>query len=71
MLQLVNSHPMDVHDERYRCDVCGRFISMDDFHSGTAVRHIVTVDAYYSQEGYETLCKHHAGLHHTMATEDV
>lgn len=42
-----------------RCDVCGRFISMEDFGDG-AVRYCVTPDTEFSRETWETLCKKHA-----------
>ena len=43
-----------------RCDVCGRFISFDDFCEGGATRTLVNPDAYGCEEIWETLCKKHA-----------
>ncbi len=42
-----------------RCDVCGRFIALDDFGNG-AVRVLVTPESDRSHETYDTLCKQHA-----------
>lgn len=41
-----------------RCDVCGKFIAMDDFDKG-AVRYMVNPDAYGCEETWETLCVKH------------
>jgi hypothetical protein len=43
-----------------RCDCCGRFISMKDFETNAATRHMITPDSHFSRETYETLCKKHA-----------
>jgi hypothetical protein len=43
-----------------RCDVCGRFIAVEDFDRG-AIRHLVYPDSYSTHETYETLCPNHAG----------
>ncbi len=42
-----------------RCDVCGRFISYQDFDSGLAVRHMKTPDSHFTAETWETLCRDH------------
>lgn len=42
-----------------RCDVCGRFIPMQDFVDKVATRWLVTPDSLYSSEEYETLCRDH------------
>lgn len=42
-----------------RCDVCGRFISMEDFDEGYAVRRLVYPDSHLTCEEYETLCAKH------------
>ena len=41
-----------------RCDVCGRFIPLDDF-PDKATRRLVTPDSDRSSEEWETLCKEH------------
>lgn len=41
-----------------RCDVCGKFIAMNDFGRG-AVRFMVTPDSDRSRETWETLCLKH------------
>lgn len=46
-------------NDRIRCDVCGRFVSLDDLTSGAAIRSLVAMDSYYSTEDYETLCRDH------------
>lgn len=46
-----------------RCDVCGRFIALSDFHRKRATRQLVTPDSDYSAEEYETLCKTHSSAH--------
>jgi CRISPR/Cas system-associated protein Cas10 (large subunit of type III CRISPR-Cas system) len=42
-----------------RCDVCGRFVALEDFESGRATRRLETPDSDYSSEAYETLCARH------------
>ena len=42
-----------------RCDVCGRFIALDDFGRG-AVRNCVYPDSELTCETWETLCIEHA-----------
>ncbi len=42
-----------------RCDICGRFISLEDFDSGKANRRMVTPDTDFTCEDYETLCRDH------------
>jgi len=41
-----------------RCDVCGKFIALDDFGRG-AVRYMINPDAYGCEERWETLCLKH------------
>jgi hypothetical protein len=42
-----------------RCDVCGRFIPLNDFERG-AVRLLIYPDSEFTQETWETLCAKHA-----------
>ncbi len=42
-----------------RCDVCGRFISYQDFDDGLAIRYMKTPDSHYTAETYVTLCREH------------
>ena len=42
-----------------RCDICGRFIAMEDFDKG-AVRNCVYPDSELTKETWETLCCVHA-----------
>ena len=42
-----------------KCDVCGKFISMEDFSTGKATRTMVTPNSELSSEDYETLCPLH------------
>jgi hypothetical protein len=42
-----------------RCDVCGRFIALEDFDKG-AVRKLIFPDSEFTRETYETLCPQHA-----------
>ena len=42
-----------------KCDVCGKFISMENFYTGKATRTMVTPDSEFSTEDYETLCPLH------------
>ena len=44
-----------------RCDVCGKFISYDDFDSGLAIRYMKTPDTHFTAETYMTLCRDHSG----------
>lgn len=47
------------HEPWNRCDVCGRFISFNDFDCGNAVRKMITPDSHLSHEDYMTLCETH------------
>jgi hypothetical protein len=47
-----------------RCDVCGKFIALDDFDNG-AIRELITPDSHLSSEEWETLCKKHADKNST------
>lgn len=51
---------MNPRDIWNRCDICGQFISIKDFESGSAIRQLLTPDSDYSSEEYETLCYKHA-----------
>jgi len=42
-----------------RCDVCGKFIAIDDFSNG-AMRQFMTPDSEFSKETYQTFCIKHA-----------
>ena len=42
-----------------RCEICGKFISYDDFESGEASHRMVQPDWEYGAETWETLCKEH------------
>lgn len=48
------------HDFWNRCDVCGKFISLNDFAEGLAKRRLVEPDSYLTIETWETLCEEHA-----------
>lgn len=37
-----------------RCDYCGRFIALESFENGQALRDMVTPDSDYSRESWET-----------------
>lgn len=41
----------------FRCDECGRFVSMKDIESGEAIRQMVTPDSEFTSEEYETVCR--------------
>ena len=43
----------------FRCDVCGRFISIKDIQSGKASNIMILPDSELSKEIYETLCPKH------------
>lgn len=40
-----------------RCDICGKFIAIDDFVSGKAKTKLISPDSAYSAEEYITECK--------------
>jgi len=42
-----------------KCDVCGRFISYEDFAYGTATNTLVTPESLTTYETWETLCPKH------------
>jgi hypothetical protein len=46
----------------HKCDICGRFISLNDFAKGKASRKMVSFDSHYSYEDYETLCATHSRI---------
>jgi hypothetical protein len=48
---------MDTWD--VRCDVCGRFISVDDLQIGRARHVLLTPDSEFTKETYESLCHKH------------
>lgn len=56
-------HPY--HSETYnrqmwnRCDVCGKFISYQDFAENKARRVLLAPDSYLTEETWETLCEQH------------
>lgn len=39
---------------QFRCDYCGRFISLSDFENNKAIRNCTSVDTEFSSEEYET-----------------
>jgi len=43
--------------EKFRCDYCGRFISIKDLEEGKAHTYMITPDSYFTKEEYETICK--------------
>lgn len=43
-----------------RCDICKRFIPMNDFAIGVAKRRLLTPASEFTAETWETLCKHHS-----------
>lgn len=45
--------------ERFRCDICGRYIAFIDFENNNASRKLITPDSEYSTEEYETVCTQH------------
>lgn len=45
---------------RFHCDVCGRFIALQDLVIGVATRKLDTPDSELSDESYETLCGRHS-----------
>ena len=47
------------NDKWNRCDICGKFISYNDFENG-AIRKLIEPDSDYSTECWETLCRIHA-----------
>jgi hypothetical protein len=47
---------------RFRCDVCGRFIALQDLEDGRAKRWIVSPDTQYTQEEFATRCEKHADV---------
>jgi methionyl-tRNA synthetase len=42
-----------------KCDVCGRFVSLDDLASERAIRRLVTPDSHFTAEEYVTFCRDH------------
>lgn len=45
-----------------RCDVCGKFIALDDFAFDKASHTLINPDAYGCEETWETLCKEHSDI---------
>jgi len=46
-------------NQNLRCDVCGRFIKLEDIVEGRASFTLVTPDSLKTQETYEGLCREH------------
>lgn len=44
-----------------KCDVCGRFIALQDFADGKAKHILLEPDSELGKESWETLCAAHAG----------
>jgi hypothetical protein len=42
-----------------RCEVCGRFIPLDDIAGGFALRRLLEPDSNLGVEKWETLCRWH------------
>lgn len=42
-----------------KCDVCGRFVPLDDLSSGDASHTIICPDSDWTRETDETLCRMH------------
>ena len=55
---------MTVRDQWNRCDVCGKFIALEDFYAapeyGPAIRRLVYPDSEFTRETWETLCMKHS-----------
>lgn len=45
-----------------RCDVCGKFIPLDDFAFDKASHTLITPNCDWEHEEWETLCKDHSGV---------
>ena len=43
--------------EKFRCDFCGRFISIKDLDEGKAYIQMITPDSHFTKEEYESCCK--------------
>jgi hypothetical protein len=43
-----------------RCDVCGKFIALEDFADGKATNTLLEPDSELGKETWETLCAKHA-----------
>ena len=50
---------MSKREAPLKCDVCGRFIKLDDIRDGLAVRRLLEPDSDRGRETWETLCKEH------------
>jgi len=42
---------------KFRCDICGRFISIKDLDAGKAYSVMSTPDSHFTVEKFETICK--------------
>ena len=47
-------------EQPLQCDICGKFISWNDFETGKARRYLITPDSEFTPEEYETLCRDHS-----------
>lgn len=45
----------DAMNDPFRCDCCGKFISVKDFDRG-ATRILITQDTHFTRNDYETIC---------------
>ena len=47
-----------------RCDICGKFISFEEFTNGDAYRVNILPDSDFSTETFKTLCKQHNNINY-------
>lgn len=46
-------------NNNFKCDECGKFITLEDLVEGKALHALVTPDSHWSSEEYLTLCREH------------
>lgn len=54
--------------KQFRCDECGRFISLKDLEDGKATRRLLWPDTPFNDETFETLCRDHVDEPDTRTT---
>lgn len=42
---------------RFKCNYCGKYISMNDLNSGKAYVKMIIPDSHFTAEEFETVCK--------------
>lgn len=48
---------MITKNNKFKCDICGHFISFEDLDNGHAIHSMIFSDSHCSYETWQTVCK--------------